>query len=132
MKKIIMVFTVTLGLLFLVIPCNADSNEAIQLYQQVISGQKKLGALTPEQQDQVMMIHSLMSRNSCDGCPDECKDAREQAESSRSDLEGYINRLYRCVNGNDLTDDCHSEFRRVKSTQGDFESAVSDVGSYCD
>lgn len=62
---------------------------------------------------------------------EECRDAREQAESYRDDLEGYVKRLYRCVEGNDLTDDCDSEFRRVKSAYSDFESAVSDVSSYC-
>ena len=132
MKRILVAFTVTFSLLCLSVPCNADSNAALQLYQQVISGQKKLDSLSPEQQQQVMMVHGIVSRSSCDGCSDECRDAKEQAESYRDDLESYTKRLYRCVDGNDLTDDCYSEFRRVKSAHSDFESAVSDVGSYCD
>ena len=132
MKQTIRIFAIVLGLLVVFAPARADSNEAFRLYQQVISGQKTIDQLTPEQQRQVIMIHGIMSRSSCDGCSEECRDARDQAESYRDDLEGYVKRLYRCVEGNDLTDDCYSEFRRVKSAHSDFESAVSDVGSYCD
>ncbi|QSP95506.1 hypothetical protein LPB19_03555 [Marinobacter salinisoli] len=118
--------------LFMPVTSYADTNNAYQLYQQVITRQIKLESLTPEQQRQVIAIHTSLSRSSCDGCSDECRDAKEQAESYRSDLETYAKRLYRCVEGNDLTDDCYSEFRRVKSYHSDFESAVSDVSSYCD
>jgi hypothetical protein len=110
----------------------AGQGDAFQLYQQVISGQHNLEDLTPEQQRQVIHIHTLLSRSSCDGCSEDCRDARDNAESYLIDLESYINRLLRCVEGNDLTDDCYSEFRRVKSAHSDFESAVSDVSSYCD
>lgn len=110
----------------------ADATNPYQLYQQVISGKTKLDSLTLEQQRQVLGIHTALSRSSCDGCSDDCRDAREQAESYRSDLEGYTKRLYRCIESNDLTDDCYSEFRRVKSYHNDFESAVSNVSSYCD
>lgn len=118
--------------LFISVKSYADINNSYHLYNQVITGQKKLESLTPDQQRQVIAIHTSLSRSNCDGCSDECRDAKEQAESYRSDLETYTKRLYRCVEGNDLTDDCYSEFRRVKSYQSDFESAVSDVSSYCD
>jgi hypothetical protein len=111
---------------------SAQTNEEFQLYKKVISGQKKMKDLTPEQKKQVIKIHNLLNRSSCEGCSEECRDAKEQAESYRDDLEGYIKRLYRCVEDNDLNDDCYSEFRRVKSAYSDFESAVSDVSSYCD
>lgn len=116
---------------FFFAPVYADNNEEFRLYQQVITGQKKLEQLTPEQKQQVITIHGIMNRSSCDGCSIECSDAKDQAESYRSDLESYANRLYRCVEGNDLTDDCSSEFRRVKLAHSDFESAVSDVSSNC-
>jgi len=131
MKRVSRLMAIIIGLWFLCSPTYADSNEAFRLYQQVISGQKNLEQLTPEQQRQVIMIHGIMSRSSCEGCSDECRDARDQAESYRSDLESYTKRLYRCVEGNDLTEDCYSEFRRVKSAHSDFESAVSNVSSYC-
>ena len=126
------VFVILLSLLLPPTFSNADTKEAFQLYQQVISGQKKIEDLTPEQQRQVINIHNLLSRSSCDGCSEECRDAKEQAESNRDDLEGYVKRLYKCDEGNDLTDDCYSEFRRVKSAHSDFESSVSEMSSYCD
>lgn len=132
MRPIFKILTVALSLLLFSVPTNADTNEAFRLYQQVISGQKKLEQLSPEQQRQVIMIHNAMNRSRCDGCSEECRDAKDQAESYRDDLESYTKRLYNCVEGNDLTDDCYSEFRRVKSAHSDFESAVSDVSSYCD
>jgi len=110
----------------------ADTNEAFRLYQEVLSGQKNLEELSPEQKRQVIIIHGILNRNDCDGCSEDCRDAKERAESYRSDLEGYTGRLHRCIEGNDLTDDCYSEFRRVRSAHSDFESAVSEVTSYCD
>lgn len=65
---------------------------------------------------------------------EDCKNAKDDAESVRSDLENYTKKLYRCVQyqSDDFSDDCYSEFRRVKSYHSDFESAVSEVRSYCD
>lgn len=79
----------------------------------------------------MIIIDEIKNRSSCEGCSDECRGARDQADSYRSDLEDYTKRLYRCVEGNDLTDDSYSEFRRVKSAHSDFESVVSNVSSNC-
>jgi hypothetical protein len=118
-------------LLFL--PSNSDGdNNPYLLYQKVISGKINFEELSPEQQFQVIEIHKALKRNRCPGCSRECRDAKEDAESHRSELEGYVKRLYRCVEDNDLKNDCSSEFRRVKSAYSDFESAVSNVGSNCD
>lgn len=127
--KLLIGFILTLGVCFFSASIYAEKNEAFNLYQKVLSGQKSLEQLTPEQQSQVIMIHSTMNRNSCNDCSDECRENKEQAESYRSDLEGYTRRLLRCIEGNDLSDDCYSEFRRVKSTHDDFESAISNANS---
>lgn len=132
-RKLLKAALISLSMVLLMpVTSYASEDDAYQLYQQVITGQKKLESLTPEEQRLVVAIHSSLSRSSCDGCSDECRNAKEQAESYRSDLETYTKRLYRCLEGNDLTDDCYSEFRRVKSYHSDFESAVSEVSSYCD
>lgn len=110
---------------------SAIGNESFILYKQVISGKRTLDSLTPQQRQQVIEIHTAISRNSCEGCSDDCRDAKSQANNYRSDLEGYAKRLYRCVEDNDLKDDCDSEFRRVKNAHSDFESAISRVNSYC-
>lgn len=62
----------------------------------------------------------------------DCSDARDSARSAASDLVDYARRLQRCAGNGDFTDDCSTEFRRVVSTQSDYESAVSEVSSYCD
>ena len=101
----IQIFMILLYLLFPLTHSNAETNEAFKLYQQILSGQKKIENLTPDQQRQVISVHKLLNRSSCDGCSEECRNAKEQAESYRNDLEDYVKRLYRCVEGNDLTDD---------------------------
>lgn len=62
----------------------------------------------------------------------DCADARDRANSAASDLSGYARRLQRCADSGDFTDDCSTEFRRVKYAHGDYESAVSDISMYCE
>ena len=62
----------------------------------------------------------------------ECEDARDDAESSASDLAYASRQLQHCAEDEDFSDDCSSEFYRVRSAHSDYESDVSDVSSYCD
>lgn len=66
------------------------------------------------------------------GYGSDCEDARDSAQSAASDLASYSRRLQRCAESEDFTDDCSAEFYRVNSAYQDYESAVSDVSSYCD
>jgi hypothetical protein len=60
-----------------------------------------------------------------------CKDAIDQYNSARSDIADTLKRYASCVASSDGHDDCSSEFRRLKSAQDDFESAVSEYESEC-
>jgi len=62
----------------------------------------------------------------------DCTDARDRARSAASDLSDYARRLQRCADYADFSDDCSTEFRRVRYSHSDYESAVSDVSMYCD
>ncbi len=62
----------------------------------------------------------------------DCEDSRDRAESAASDLASYSRRLQRCAENGDYSDDCSTEFRRVRSSHSDYESAVSEVSSYCE
>jgi hypothetical protein len=62
---------------------------------------------------------------------DGCNDATESYNSAISDIEGYLRRYARCVSDSQGNDDCSSEFRRLRSAQDDFESAVSNRQSEC-
>ncbi len=68
----------------------------------------------------------------CDDCSKQCKKAKDEAESTRNELERLSQRFASCIEDNDLTEECFWEFRRMKSSYSDFESDVSDVNSYCD
>ncbi len=62
----------------------------------------------------------------------DCRDAIDRYNSAISDISSYLRRYTNCVSGSQGQDDCSSEFRRMKSAQDDFESAVSDYRSYCE
>jgi hypothetical protein len=63
--------------------------------------------------------------------PEQCKYAIEQYNSAIGDISSYLRRYSKCVSDSRGRDDCNSEFRRLKSAQGDLESAVSSYQSYC-
>lgn len=54
-----------------------------------------------------------------------------EIESARSDLEYETRRLLQCAQDGDYSDDCGSEFRRVRSAAADLEDAVSNSSFAC-
>lgn len=61
----------------------------------------------------------------------DCNSAISSYNSAISDIESYLKRYTRCLSSSDGTDDCSSEFRRLRSAQSDFETAVSEYQLYC-
>jgi hypothetical protein len=108
-----------------------DMQRAQANYQAIITGQKTIGSLPEEQQTEVYLLMQALRNSAPSGASSDCEDAWDNASSSASDVASYAKRLIRCVEGGDYHDDCYSEFRRVKSAHSDYESAASEVGSYC-
>lgn len=126
-------YKTTLFILFL-IALNikaADYNETLKLYKQIMAGQIKLDDLSPTQQRDVLAIFQELKREECENCTDECIQNRKDANNLRGELAEYIKKLYNCIQENDLSNDCYSEFRRVKSLYSDFESSISNVSNSC-
>jgi hypothetical protein len=63
--------------------------------------------------------------------PAGCRAAIDQYNSATSDISSALRRCAACVSGSQGRDDCSSEFRRLRSAQSDFESAVSEYESEC-
>jgi hypothetical protein len=63
--------------------------------------------------------------------PDECKFAIDSYNSVVEEVSNTMKRYSRCVSDSQGHDDCSSEFRRLNSSQSDFETAVSNYGSEC-
>jgi hypothetical protein len=63
--------------------------------------------------------------------PDECKVAIDSYNSAVEEISDTMKRYSRCVSDSQGHDDCSSEFRRLKSSQSDFEVSVSNYGSEC-
>src|SRR5262245_41609148 len=61
-----------------------------------------------------------------------CRDAIDRYNSAVSDISSYLRRYASCVSGSQGRDDCSSEFRRLRSAQDDFESAVSAYRNDCE
>lgn len=61
----------------------------------------------------------------------QCEAARERYNSALDDIAYKLKRYTSCLSGSGGSDDCSTEFRRLKYAQDEFESAVSDVSSYC-
>jgi hypothetical protein len=62
----------------------------------------------------------------------ECADAISQYNAAAGDVSTTLRRYANCVAGSKGHDDCSLEFRRLKSAQSDFETAVSQYASECD
>lgn len=109
-----------------------DLPRGLRNYQEVVSGKKKLEQLTPQEKQEVLIIHRRVQaqRYGSSRSP-ECRNALSQAENAASDLSDYARRLRNCADAQDYTDDCSSEFRRVRNAHSDYEDAVSSVSSYC-
>ena len=108
-----------------------DINRAMQNYQAVTSGTKRIQDLSPEEKSEVLAVFQA-NRNSCDDDDTDCCDAIDDADSSSDDLESSAQSLATCASNDDYSDDCWSEFTSVQSAHSDYESAVSDVDSNCD
>lgn len=100
-------------------------------YQAIVTGKKSFEQLTPQEQQEVIKVYRLLKSKSTDGKSSECKDALSRAESAASELADYARKLRNCAESQDYTDDCSSEFRRVKNAYSDYEDAISSVNSYC-
>jgi len=109
---------------------NFDYRKAYQLYLQVLRGEKKIENLTPEERKQVIIIHRILSSSKEEGS-EECREAKERARSAADELVYYAERLKRCAESYNFSDDCYTEFRRTKNAFEEYESAVSEVSSEC-
>jgi hypothetical protein len=61
-----------------------------------------------------------------------CSDAIDRYNSAVNDISSYLRRYTDCVSSSQGRDDCSTEFRRLRSAQDDFESAVSAYQSECE
>lgn len=62
---------------------------------------------------------------------EQCERAIRDYKEASSELADYVNRYVRCLNNTDGSDNCSSEFSRLKRAQSDFEDAVSELGWRC-
>ena len=66
------------------------------------------------------------------GGPEECQEAIEGYNAAVDEIDYRLKKYVGCLSESQGQDDCYTEFRRLKSAQSDFESAVSDYQSECE
>jgi hypothetical protein len=121
-----------LGLTLVSLAASQDLQRGLRNYQDIIGGRKKLEQLSPQEQGEVIQVHRLLkARSGKEGASSACRSARSEAANAASELADYSRRLRNCAEAEDFTDDCESEFRRVKNAHSDYESAVSNVSGSC-
>jgi hypothetical protein len=99
----------------------------LQLYNDVLSGRRSATSLTPEEKQQVLLMHDVFAR-SCGRKAGKCQAVCEAA----NDLEDAAKNLAQCARRHDFSNDCHSRSRDVRSAADNYESAVSDAAGDCD
>ena len=100
-------------------------------FRAVQSGAKRLDQLTPQERSEVAAMARVLSRPRAPRETSECHYAWDRASSAADDVASSATRLKNCVEAGDYRDDCHSANRSVRSAHSDYESAVSEVNSYC-
>lgn len=109
-----------------------DFDRGLRNYRAVVEGSKRLDDLSEVEKQEVVAVARIMrSRDSDDGS-EECVKARQHAEAAAAELAHCARRLRNCAESNSFSDDCGSEFRRVRSAHYEYESAVSEVGTHCE
>ena len=103
----------------------------MKIYRPVMNGTEEFSSLDQSTQICVSSIHSFILRSEAPKNDDYCEDAWSNANSAADDVVSNARRLIKCVTSSDHSDDCYSKARRVRSSHGDYESAVSEVQSYC-
>lgn len=63
---------------------------------------------------------------------EQCAEAVDQYNSAIQDVELTLARYRTCLSSTDGTDDCSSEFQRLRNAQSDLEDAVNSYRSDCD
>ena len=78
-----------------------------------------------------LMAFGILAAASPANAADDCQSAVSEYNSAVQSINYTLSRYARCITGSRGTDDCSTEFRRLKSAQSDFESAVSGYQAYC-
>lgn len=126
MRVLLAVFLVCLAAVASAQQLPSNYNQLIKLYQDVISGRRSTQTLTPQERQEVLLMHSVMAR-SCGRLQGKCEVVCEAANQ----LEDAAKDLAQCAARHDFDDDCGSRARDVRDAADDYEAATSDAGGDC-
>ena len=107
-----------------------DLQRGLRNYQDVIGGRTTIRQLSDQERSEVLQVRRNLQAGRAKAAA-ECENALAQARSAASALADYSRLLKNCAEAANFSDDCGAEFRKARTAQRDYESAVSSVGSNC-
>lgn len=108
-----------------------DLQRGLENYKAVMAGSKQYGQLSAPEKNEIAAIARVMRRNNPPKNTSECRSAWSEARDAADEVSSAASALKSCVDAGDYSEDCSGRFGRVRSAYNDYESAVSDVTSYC-
>lgn len=108
------------------------ADKAFGLYNEVITGKRKFESLTEPEKRQVQRVYEALIAGRGDTGPEDCENARNDAESAANEFEYDDQKFANCAKSKDLDNNCEREFKRAKDAFEEYNSAVSNVDSECD
>ncbi|SVE41995.1 uncharacterized protein METZ01_LOCUS494849 [marine metagenome] len=109
-----------------------DIQKDIQKYYEAIGGKIDLKTLSPKEKECILIIHQIVSKSNAPKASNDCRDAWDQANSYADEVVSSAEDLISCVKRSNNRNDCSRYARDVRYSQQSYESAVSDVETYCD
>ncbi len=104
----------------------SSDDKQIQLYMQVMRGERSFDTLTPAEKIQVISVQRLMA-NSCSKLKGKCLEVCKAANQ----LKDAANDLAQCASKHEYSDDCRRKFRDTRDAFDHYESSVSNASGDC-
>lgn len=130
-RKLVSAITLA-GALLIVFPAATaqqtpnSSDKQIQLYMQVMRGERAFDSLTQAEKSKVISLQRLMA-SSCGNLNGKCQEVCEAANQ----LRDAANDLARCASKHDYGNDCRRKFRDTRDAFDQYESSVSSASGDC-
>lgn len=105
----------------------SNTQQALALYQQVVSGARKIDSLSPDERAQVLLVARVM-RSSCSSNSHKCQSACE----ATNQLDSAARDLAQCASRHDYSESCDAQFNEVRDAHDDLENAVAATDGDCE
>jgi hypothetical protein len=108
------------------------ANEAFGLFNEVVAGKRTFESLTEPEKREVLRVYQDLRDGRQDDGFENCKNARNDAQSAANGFEYDAEKLANCAKSNDVDNNCERAFKRAKDALEQYNSAASNLRAKCD